>query len=199
MNLTDSINYIIRKRRSIYPAQYSDQKIDDSVIEQILENANWAPTHALTQPWRFTVFCGEGLRKLATFQSNLYRELSKKDGTFNQVKFDKLSQKPLLASHIISIGMSRDEKSRVPELEEISAVACAVQNMYLTANALGLGCYWGSGGITYKKEANEFFGLNEQDILMGFFYLGVPKPNVLEKWPDGKRSTIKDKVTWVSE
>jgi len=26
--------------------------VDNAIIQQMLENANWAPTHKLTEPWR---------------------------------------------------------------------------------------------------------------------------------------------------
>lgn len=188
------VNRLIKERRSIYPNMYSDEVVDDAIINQMLENANWAPTHRLTEPWRFVVFKGEGLKALAKFQSELYRELSSKTGNFDDTKFNKLASKPLLASHIIAIGMQRDPKACVPEVEEVAAVAAAVQNMYLTATAYGIGCYWGSGGITYKKEANEFFGLGADDQLLGFLYVGKPKT---DKWPKGRRKPIADKVKWV--
>ena len=100
----------------------------------------------------------------------------------------------MLASHIIAIGMKRDPKASVPEVEEVASVAAAVQNMYLTATAHGVGCYWGSGGITYKKEANAFFGLEEEDQLLGFMYVGNLRS---DKWPQGKRKPIDEKVTWI--
>ena len=185
---------LIRERRSIYPNMYSDEPVADEIIQEMLENANWAPTHRLTEPWRFVVFKGEGLKKLATFQSELYKELSTKAGNFDEAKFNKLANKPLLASHIIAIGMKRDPKASVPEVEEVSSVAMAVQNMYLTATAHNIGCYWGSGGVTYKQEANAFFGLEEGDQLLGFMYVGNLKS---DKWPAGRRKPIEDKVTWV--
>jgi nitroreductase len=89
--------------------------------------------------------------------------------------------------------MKRDKLERLPEVEEIEAVACAVQNMYLTASALGVGCYWGSGGITYFEEAKPFFGLDEKDRLLGFMYFGIPK----SKLQAGKRGPISEKVKWV--
>ncbi|KYG84388.1 nitroreductase [Roseivirga seohaensis] len=190
----EETNKLLRNRRSIYPAMYSDVSVDDAIIKEMLENANWAPTHKLTEPWRFVVFKNEGLKKLATFQSELYKELSTKAGNFDASKFEKLATKPLLASHIIAIGMKRDPKALVPEIEEISSVACAVQNMYLTATANGVGCYWGSGGITYKEEAKSFFGLGAEDKLLGFLYVGNLKT---DKWPAGKRSPIEEKVSWV--
>lgn len=189
------VNRIIRERRSIYPNMYSEEVVDDAIIHQMLENANWAPTHRLTEPWRFVVFKSEGLRKLAEFQSALYRRLSSLSGSFDESKFAKLASKPMLASHVIAIGMHRDPKESVPEVEEVASVAAAVQNMYLTATAYGLGCYWGSGGITYKKEANEFFGLGAHDQLLGFLYVGKPKT---EKWPMGRRNPVEEKVTWIT-
>lgn len=189
----DEISQLIRYRRSNYPAQYSGERIDRKIIEEMLENANWAPTHKISEPWRFTVFTGEGLKKLSEFTSELYREVTTIKGTFDERKFKKLTNKPLLASHVISIGMKRDEKERIPEIEEIESVACAVQNMQLTATAYGLGCYWSSGGITYYEEAKSFFGLGTKDKLLGFMFLGYPK----SKWPKSKRKPIEHKVNWV--
>src|SRR5688572_6337744 len=60
---SDLINRLISTRRSIFPKQFEAGKvIPDNIIWQALENANWAPSHKLTEPWRFTVFAGEGLQ-----------------------------------------------------------------------------------------------------------------------------------------
>ena len=53
------LNSIIKERRSVFPASYIPKEIPKHVIEQILENANYAPTHKLTQPWRFVVLRNE--------------------------------------------------------------------------------------------------------------------------------------------
>ena len=187
------INEIIKKRRSIFPNCYSGEKVDDKIIQQMLENAHWAPSHKRTFPWYFNVFKEKGLLKLANFQAELYKKKSQEEGNFLEKNYDKLMSKPLLASHIIAIGMRRDAKKSVPEIEEIEAVACAVQNMYLTAAAYDLGVYWGSGGITYWEEANDFFGLAPEDKLLGFFYIGKPKDL---KWPEGKRPALDNYVKW---
>jgi len=188
------INELIKTRRSIYPAQYTGQKVNDKIIDQMLENANWAPTHKHTEPWRFIVFTENGLDELGKFQSQIYKEVSTAKGNFDEVKMEKLRKKPLLASHVIAIGMKRDEKKSIPVEEEISAVASAVQNMQLTASAFGVGCYWGSGGITYMEEAKKALALEKDDKLLGFLYVGVPKEGF---WPEGKRNPINEKVNWV--
>jgi len=192
---TNELNELIKNRRSVFPKMYSQEKVKDEVIQQLLENANWAPTHRFTEPWRFTIFHGEGLKKLAEYQSALYKQVAEADGTFEERKYQKLANQPMMASHVIAIGMRRDPEESIREVEEVAAVSMAVQNMYLTATAYGLGCYWGTGGITYMDEAKEFFGLGEKDRFMGFLYVGNIKEELKGK---GLRKPIEEKVTWVA-
>jgi nitroreductase len=186
-------NSIIQSRRSVFPKDYTGDNVDDSIIHEMLENANWAPTHKLTEPWRFIVYTGEGLKKLAEIQSDVYKRVTQSDGTFKDERYQNLLTKPLQSSHIILIYMKRDEKNSVPEIEEAGAVFCAVQNMYLTATALGIGCYLSTGGVTYFEESKSAFGLSAEDKIIGFMHVGVPKPNLELK---GRRKPVEDKIVW---
>ena len=189
----EAVNHLIRHRRSVFPKDYvPGSKVPDTVITQMLENANWAPNHGKTEPWRFFVFSGEGLKTLANTQAELYKQHTT---NFDENKYKKLQTNPLLASHVIAIVMKRQESGKIPEIEEVEAVACAVQNMYLTATAYGVGAYWASGGVTYLPEAKEVFGLDEADKLLGFFYVGVPAAPPA----DGRRSPIAEKVTFIDK
>ncbi len=184
-------NTIIRERRSIYTNMFSGEKVDDRIVSEMLENARWAPTHRLTEPWRFVIFTGDGLAKLGDFQAQAY--LQREGDEADPAKQKKLQEKPLECSHVIAIGMHRDERESVPEVEEICSVACAVQNMWLTASAHRIGCYWSTGGITFYEGVNDFFGWGPEDRLLGFLYLGMPKS---DRWPEGRRSGMEDKVRW---
>jgi nitroreductase len=190
---TEEVNQLMKSRRSVFPKDYSGERVNDSIVMQMLENANWAPTHKLTEPWRFVVFTGEGLKKLATFQGECYTRVTQANGSFKEERHQGLITKPMQSSHIIAIGMKRDEKKSVPEQEELGAVFCAVENMYLTATAYGVGCYLATGGITYFEEAKEFFGLEKDDRLLGFLNIGMPKGPLIE----GRRKPVGDKVRWV--
>jgi len=185
-------NQLARSRRSVFPDQFDAGKpVEEAIIKEILTNACWAPNHGRTEPWLFTVFSGEGLKKLAAFQSNLYRETAGEN--FKEAAFLKMQQNPLKASHIIAIGMKRSSLKNIPEIEDIEAVACAVQNIYLSVTAYGLGGYWTTGGITYKEEAKSFFGLEAADKLLGFFYIGhVAVPST-----GGSRSPLDQKVNHI--
>lgn len=194
----EEVNKIIRGRRSMFVAQFKENDpVDDAIIEEMLENANWAPTHKLTQPWRFIVYTGEGLKTFADYQAELYKKRAEKNGTpFIEATYNKFTENPTKASHVIAILMKRTEGSGLPLMEEIAATAMAVQNMYLTASAHGLAAYWGTGGPTFWEEAREDFGLEGEDMLMGFFYVAKPAS---DRWPTGKREPIADKVGWIRE
>jgi nitroreductase len=194
-NNFDVVNQIIKTRRSVFPKDYlHGERVDDRIVNQMLENASWAPTHKLTEPWRFVVFTKDGLMKLATFQAGCYKQVTERDGSYREERYQNLKTKPMKSSHIIAIGMKRDAEKRIPEVEELGAVFCAIQNMYLTATAYGIGCYLSTGGVTYFDEAKEFFGWGKEDRLIGFLNLGV----INSQPTAGKRKPIEEKVKWIS-
>jgi len=190
----EEINRLIRNRRSVFPKQFEAGKhIPDQIVNQILENATWAPNHGHTEPWHFVVFTNEGLEKLANFQSELYKQSAGEK--FKEATYQNLQNNPLKASHVIAICMKRDPNKKHPEVEEIAAVGCAVENIYLSVSAYGLGGYWTTGGVTYNEKAKPFFGLSQEDRLLGFFYIGyVAVPS-----PEGKRKPLEEKVVWVKD
>lgn len=192
---TTLFNEIIQNRRSVYPYQFErGKRIPDEIIWQILENANRAPTHKMTEPWRFTVFKGDGLQHFSKMQSEIYTKYAGEK--FKETKLVNLTNYPLMSSHVIAIGMKRNNENIIPEIEEIIATAFAVENMYLTVNAYGLGGYLSTGGITYLEEAKSYFDLKPGDKLIGFFYVGYPSI-VSESLT--KRQPVKEKVKWVLE
>ena len=190
---SETLNQLIRSRRSIFPKDYTGEKVDDAIVKQMLENAIWAPSHKLTEPWRFIVFSGNGLKRLGEIQGLVYKKVTTVDGTYKEDRYQNLLKKPLECSHIIAVGMKRDEKKSVPEWEELAAVFCAVENMYLTATAYGVACYLSTGGITNFPEAKEHFGLSAEDKLCGFLNIGVPKSGLHFGM---KRKPIEEKVKW---
>lgn len=187
------INKLMKNRRSIFPAQYNDTAITNEFINTLLENANWAPTHKMTEPWRFKVIQGEAKERLGAFLADTYADITD-DENFSPFKHKKIKNNCRAAHTIIAICMQRDLKERVPEWEEIASTAMAVQNMWLTCTANDIGCYWSSPKlITYM---HEFFELGEGEKCLGFFYLGGYDKEDVELV--SKRNTIADKVEWMS-
>ena len=177
----DTISRLIRNRRTIKPANMDAEKpIPAELLETLLENATWAPTHGMTEPWFFQVYRNENRQQLATKLQALYKELVPAD-KFREDKFTKLGKNPLLAPLVLAIWMKRQPIEKIPEVEEVEAVACAVQNLHLAASAAGLGGFWSSPPILDTPQASAAFGMGEKDRCLGLFYLGWPKEGL--EWP----------------
>src|SRR5699024_11325196 len=48
---------VIRERRAVKKG-YNNKKVTEEAVLELLEDAIWAPTHGMRQPWRF-IFVGE--------------------------------------------------------------------------------------------------------------------------------------------
>jgi nitroreductase len=186
------LQQIISQRRTVKPNKYSAEKIEDATVQLLLEAANWAPTHGYTEPWRFAVFSQNGLKELGAFLAELDQPNTKAED-FNATRFNRLLNRPQQASHVIGIGMVSGTNPKIPEVEEVCAVAMAVQNMWLLADAIGLGAYWSTGRLAFRDETRAFMGLPAGAKSLGFFYLGKPAASRAK----GRRlSTIDAKTTW---
>ncbi len=190
--LPADLNALIRSRRSIFPASYVDREIPRAIIEQILENANWAPNHRHTEPWRFKIFTGAARQRLGEFLANYY-ETHTAPEKFSPMKLKKTMKKPLQSACVIAICMQRDPAERVPEWEELAATACAVQNMWLSCTAYDIGCYWSSPKAI--QLADQLFPLAAGEKCLGFLYMGYHQ---MEAVP-GKRTTVAEKLVWFED
>lgn len=185
---------IIAERRSIKPDQYTGNTVSDALIHQILEQANWAPTHGYTEPWRFVVYQGEALQRLGQFLAD-YDQPNKEADDFNEQRYQRKLERPQRASHIIAIAMKANTNPKIPEVEEVCAVAMAVQNMWLMAHEMGLGSYWSTGKAAFSPELRAFMGLDDSHQSLGLFYIGEHSGAN----PSGRRvSDINQKVRWES-
>lgn len=173
------LSKIINARQSIYPGCFTGEIVDDALVHQILENANQSPSHRHTEPWRFHLVSGMAKARFAQFMQECYKERYTGED-FNAMKHEKIARKVKASSHIIILGMQRDPNASVPEWEEVAAVACAVQNIYLSVTAASLGGYWSTPGY-FIDRAGEFLDLKKEERCLGLFYLGKPKEDLPPK------------------
>jgi nitroreductase len=186
----EELHHIIRNRKSVYPKQFTSREISKEILDELLESANWAPTHRLTEPWRFKVFHGEGRKKLGTFMAERYRRETVLED-FSISVYEKLKNKALQSAAVIAICMQRDARERVPEWEELAATACAVQNLWLAASVYGIGGYWSTPSD--KDHLHEIVSLNQGERCLGFFYLGYYEPFDSAR----RRGPVSEKVEWI--
>jgi nitroreductase len=185
-----NLNDLIKNRRATPPKFLAKKEVSETVIRQLLENANWAPTHKNTEPWRFKIYSGDSKQKLANEIFSLLNKKIELGETINPQKVEKIKKTLENIPVAIAIIFERDIAERVPEWEEISAVAMAVQNMWLTATGLGLGAFWSTPA--FLPLLNEVVEIKPRQKLLGFFYVG----HIAMDYPSPGRGDIEAKTEW---
>lgn len=183
-----SINQAILHRRSVTPLMFNNKEIDSKTIDLLMELANWAPTHRMTEPWRFVVISGASKERFGTLAAQAYKEHTRK---FDELKFMKTKRKWERSSHVLAIVLHRDLNDRLPEWEEIAAVSMAVQNLWLASTQYNIGGYWSTP--SWREGMDGALELEENETCMGFFYLGHYDVEL----PEGQRSHWKTKVRYM--
>ncbi len=180
---------LIRSRKSVFPENFIQKEISKDKILSVLENASFAPTHRITEPWKFVVFHSQEAKEmLAGFFQSDYKASTSPDN-FNQHKYLKKREKVMQSGAVIAIVM--EESGLVPEWEEIAATAMAVQNVWLSLEEEGLGGYWSSPASALEN-ASKILPLAKNEFCLGFFYLGYFTENKRER----KRTPMSQKVSW---
>jgi len=189
-NIFATISTIIKNRRSVKAQTMNGKRIPDYQVQSLLELADWAPTHGLTEPWRFVVyanpsdFCHEHAR--------LYKEHTPAEN-FVEASYNNFYSQGDKASHVIIAIMKRGDLPKIPVKEEVEAVACSIQNILLGATALNIASFWSTGGAITKPAMKDFLGLGEHDQVAGVIYLGYT-----DEHPQGTRKVpIEEKVKWL--
>jgi nitroreductase len=191
------ITLLMRARRSTKPAALDpSREVPRGLLAQLLENACWAPTHGLTEPWRFLVFTGAARDRLCAALPAIYDAVTP-PGQVRPEKRQKLAVVFRLAPVVIALVMARDPQGKIPEIEEIMAVACAMQNLHLSATAAGLAGMLSTPPLVYTDAIKPVLGLAENERCLGFFFLGWPAAG--SEPLTGRRAPLEQKVRWIEE
>ena len=192
----DNILDLMQQRRSMGLSRLKPDPVDRKIIEQMLEAANWAPSHEDTEPWRFTVFTGQGREKLADLFAAAIQNDIANGRPMKGNDLEGVRKRAFAAPVWISIGMTpktnEDGSLRMSEHEELMAVACAMQNLHLMAQAHGIAGLWHSKGTSVHQVVAQGLGLANPSRLLGFFMCGWPAT----EWLIGSRRPITEKVVW---
>jgi nitroreductase len=190
---TSDVDHIIKTRRTVKPDKMNGSIIEDETINELLSLANWAPTHAKTEPWRFKVISNSKVKEFTQRHADLYKENTDVAG-YTKLKYDKIKMLGDNVSHIIIAWMKRVANHKIPEIEEIAATAAAVQNLLLAATAKGIVSFWSTSGLTHHPAMHKELNLGEEDKVLGIIYLGYSDEPVKE----GSRVIpLSDKIEWV--
>lgn len=186
---------LFRTRRTHKPAAMdSTREIPRETLLSLLEDAHWAPTHGLTQPWRFHIFATpESRAALVKGLLGLY-DRETPETARNPEKRDKLTAGPSLAPVVIAVLARVDPSGKITEWEELAAVSCAVQNLMLSATEKGIGSFWSSPPVACSAAFAGWLGLDETHRALGLLYLGWPRDPAHP--PRSTRAPLEERITW---
>lgn len=159
---------------------------DRQQLLAILNAGTRAPDHGRLAPWRFIVLEGAARRTLgdAMAQTLQARFPDAKPETLESER-RKAERAPLL----VVVAASPQPHVKVPQSEQVLAVAAAVENMLLAAYALGFGSMWKTGAVAYDPAAKRALGLAESDQIVAILYLGTALARAPQRPADAERVT----------
>lgn len=197
----DQVLQLIKSRRSVFPKDFTGKLVDREMIEQLLEAANWAPTHGKTEPWRWVVLSEDGLQDMIKVTDQvMLNTLSEADYTKKKKKMESKAALYIRATFIAICSKRQANPDKLqPEWEEMAATSCAVQNMWLQGTALGLAGYWSSWqgeSVCNSPQMKKFLGLGQEDSCLGFYILGNSTADVMSTYRS-KRGSMAGKVAWL--
>ena len=146
------IEQLIRTRRSI--RRYEKTAVPQSLIENMLETAMWAPSAHNRQPWRFVVVQEwETKDKLArAMGAKLRADLTADHAPIALIEkdvnrsYDRITKAPLLILLCLSMEYMDSYPDELRQRNEwvmaVQSTAMAAQNLLLAAHAVGLGGCW---------------------------------------------------------
>ena len=134
--------------------KFGPEPLSRETLLELLAVARFAPTHHLTQPWRFRVLGPESLAALK-------RVAGEKEA-------QKLDRAPtlVLATAALTGDLVTDE-------EDVCATAAAIQLVLLAATERGFATYWRTPQVLRTKAGRDAVGIPQSERFLGLLHFGT--------------------------
>jgi len=167
----DAALTLIHSRQHTSPKRLGDPGPDPAQIEQILGAAGAAPDHGLLTPWRLIIVPPERRHLLAVAFAGA---LVERDGEATEVQKQEARAKAFRGPFLALVVARLDpELGPTHPQERVISAGCAIQNMLLTAHAMGFGAGLSSGRALYSQRMKALFGLSAHEQPLCFMTLGT--------------------------
>lgn len=164
---------LLQNRRSVPADQLDDPAPTGADLDAILRAGVAAADHDGLQPWRFLIIRGEARAALGEVFAQALRARAPDS---DEAAVAKQRAKPSRSPLVLAVAARVDpDNERVPAIEQVLSAGAALNQMQLAANALGYGAIWLTGPNAHDGQVAEALGLDFDDRLVGFLYLGTPR------------------------
>lgn len=167
----DAALTLIHSRQHTSPKRLGHPGPDREQIEKILSAAGAAPDHGLLTPWRLIIISPERRHLLG---ETFAEALVERDGEATEVQQQEARAKASRGPFLVLVVARLDpELGPTHPQERIISAGCAIQNMLLTAHAMGFGAGLSSGRALYSQQMKVLFGLSAHEQPLCFMTLGT--------------------------
>jgi len=122
--------------------------LDEALVERLLAAAHLAPSVGFMQPWRFIRVRSPDIRQqIHTLVDAERRQtanaLGEREDEFMRLKVEGIRE----CAEVLVVALTHDRERHIfgrrtmPEMD-LASVACAIQNLWLVARAVGVGMGW---------------------------------------------------------
>lgn len=194
-----AVSRVISERRDM--RHFLPTPVAPETLTHILQAAHKAPSVGLMQPWRFIRITDSNIRQsiyelVDEERIHTAQAIGEHENTARMAEFLRLKVEGVLECGELLIATLCDKRDgdifgrrTLPEMD-IASVSCAIQNMWLTARAEGLGMGWVSifDPIKLAKLLNIPDGAKPIAILcLGHVNSFYKEPMLIEKgWKEAK-------------
>jgi len=166
MDALEALQKRVSSPRLVAPAPAGEK------LQAIFRAALRAADHGNLRPWRFLVVDGDARNALG----ELYEQAALSDTPdLDDTQRQRFRAMPMRAPMVVVAIANCQDHPKVPESEQLIATGAAVQNMITAAFAQGVGAYWRTGALAYHPRVAEGLGLETNEHIVGFVYLGTPE------------------------
>lgn len=151
---------------------------DPATLENILALAMRVPDHGKLFPWRF-IIVGQDQRAALT---KLLRSawIAENPAAVDQ-NLSALDQFAHQAPTLILLVSTPVIDSKIPLWEQRLSAGAAAMNLLHAAHAHGFVGNWLTGWAAYSPNVTAAFGLGEGDRIVGYFFIGSPANELVER------------------
>ena len=160
---------------------------DAGALELIFSAAARAPDHGRLRPWRFVTVRAAARER---FGALLADQLRRSHPQTAEETLQRERLKAFRAPLIVVVAAHCEPNVKIPVIEQTLSAGAAAHAMMLAAFALGFNAMWKTGAAAYDATVKQALGLEPEDAIVGFLYLGTESG---ERAPPG-RTEWRDRV-----
>lgn len=180
MSEKSTLAQIIRERRAV-KNNYIDKEVTEEVVLELLEDASWAPTHGMREPWRF-IFVPNDQKA----------DFAKKVAATYQEELQENREKFLNEPNAFLIAVMEEPEQQKQWDENFGAIATMIQNFWLLAWERNLGVVWRTNPHVYEPKVKDILGIKDSEKIVGFIHLGYfeEKPAKKDRTPIAEKFSV---------